>query len=107
MVTTYKGGSRLRSYIFTDAERKRLRRWLETGEEDETTRMLFVDIRRNVPRLKEDLKMLVRVHDELALRRRWRGRVTGKNELESLLRRVGSALNRIRRGDSTSAASNG
>ena len=61
----------MRSYIFTRREREELRRWLEEGREDDATRMIFVEIRRNTPRLLEDLRLLVRVAKELRRRGRW------------------------------------
>ena len=97
----------MRTYVFTKKERRLLEEWLQTGRENDETRKVFTWIRANVPQLRRDLKLLVRVHGELVRRRRWKGRITGKNELESLLRRAESALNRIRREGSTSAASNG
>jgi hypothetical protein len=39
----------MRSYIFTVEEMRRLRRWLDTGEEDDSLRVLFVRMRQRVP----------------------------------------------------------
>ena len=38
----------MRSYLFTDRDRERLRAWLESGVEDDGTRMIFVAIRRSL-----------------------------------------------------------
>lgn len=46
-------------------------RWLEEGFEDDTTRMIFVEIRRNMPRLFRDLTLMLRVMKELMRRDRW------------------------------------
>jgi|GEM_PF-1852378 len=72
----------VRSYIFTRNERERLLRWLEEGFEDDTTRMIFVEIRRNMPRLFRDLTLMLRVMRELMRRGRWdqRMRLPRKSE---------------------------
>jgi len=72
----------MRSYIFTRRERERLVRWLEEGYEDDTTRMIFVEIRRNMPRLFGDLTLMLKVMRELMRRDRWdrRMRLPRKHE---------------------------
>ena len=72
----------VRSYIFTRREKERLLRWLEEGFEDDTTRMIFVEIRRNMPRLFRDLTLMLRVMRELMRRDRWdqRMRLPRKHE---------------------------
>ena len=91
----------MREYIFTEDDRRRLTRWLETGEEDQVTRNLFVQIRRSVPSLAEDMDLLLRVVKAMQRLRRWRGYVTGRGEFGSALRRGESALTRARRGAAT------
>ena len=59
----------VRSYIFTRREKERLLRWLEEGFEDDTTRMIFVEIRRNMPRLFRDLTLMLRVMREASAAR--------------------------------------
>ena len=49
----------MRSYIFTKREVQRLLIWLETGEEDAATRMLFSHIRRNYPTLRDDIHLFI------------------------------------------------
>lgn len=71
----------MRSYIFTDREVRRLKRWLETAEEDDTTRILFVQVRRNVPQLRRDLGLMLEVINEFRRQGRWRGRATPSREL--------------------------
>jgi len=80
----------MRKYIFTARDRERLRRWLETGEEDDTTRMLFVDIRQSLNRLTNDVALLTDVCREL----RAQDRIAGRGRLP---RRLESALSGFRR----------
>jgi hypothetical protein len=66
----------LRRYLFTDRDRERLRAWLESGEEDDGTRMLFVGVRRNLNRIAGDAGLLSDVSRRLVrlfvfLARRW------------------------------------
>ncbi|HUS78364.1 MAG TPA: hypothetical protein VM050_06870 [Patescibacteria group bacterium] len=91
----------MRSYIFTESERRRLRRWLENGEEDDTTRMLFVGVRRNLNALTGDLTLMSMVARELSRRGRFAGRSTLPRGLSSTLRRAVSALTLRPRGLST------
>jgi len=81
----------VRSYIFTRNERERLLRWLEEGFEDDTTRMIFVEIRRNMPRLFRDLTLMLRVMKELMRRDRWDQRMRlprGREERLKALRKM-------------------
>ena len=93
----------MRAFIFTERDRRLLRRWLESGEEDGEARKLFTGIRQSVPQLAEDVDLMLRVIRELRRMRRWRGRITGRSELGSALRRAESALTRVGRGRRTSA----
>ena len=76
----------VRSYIFTRNERERLLRWLEEGFEDDTTRMIFVEIRRNMPRLFRDLTLMLRVMRELMRRDRWDQRLRLPRKREERLK---------------------
>ena len=51
----------LRSYLFTDRDRERIRAWLESGVEDDGTGMLFVAVRRSLNRIAGDVGLLARV----------------------------------------------
>ena len=51
----------MRGYLFTDRDRVRLRAWLESGVEDDGTRMVFVSVRRNLNRITNDVGLLVAV----------------------------------------------
>ena len=76
----------VRSYIFTRRERERLLRWLEEGFEDDATRMIFVEIRRNMPRLFRDLTLMLRVMKELMRRDRWDQRMRLPRKREERLK---------------------
>ncbi len=67
----------MRAYIFSDMERRRLRRWLETGEGDVKTRKIFVKVRRSLDRLTGDVGLLV----EVCVRLRGEGRMVGWGRL--------------------------
>jgi hypothetical protein len=67
----------LRGYLFTDRDRERLRLWLESGVEDDGTRMLFVGVRRSMDRISRDVELFVAV----ARRLRAEGRMMGRARL--------------------------
>ena len=67
----------MRSYIFSDMERGRLRRWLESGEEDGEVLRVFVQVRRNLSGLTADVGLLV----EVCRRLREEGRMAGRGRL--------------------------
>ena len=93
--------------IFTDRDRRLLKRWLENGAETGETRKLFTWIRRKTPQLLSDLKLMNRIITKLKKRRRWKGRVVGGSEFGSTSRRAESASSRTRSGAATSGASKG
>ena len=65
----------MRSYIFTDVERRRLRAWLEGGDEDQSVVKIFVEIRRNLTPMKKDVEILSQVIQRLRKEGRLMGRV--------------------------------
>ena len=67
----------MRAYIFSDMERWRLRRWLESGEGDAKTRKIFVQVRRSLDGLTGDVGLLV----EVCVRLRGEGRMVGRGRL--------------------------
>ncbi len=67
----------MRSYIFSDMERRRLRCGLEAGEEDGAVQRVFVQVRRNLDRLTGDVGLLV----EVCRRLREEGRMAGRGRL--------------------------
>ncbi|MBK5191338.1 MAG: hypothetical protein JJE19_07590 [Methanosarcinales archaeon] len=69
--------------MFTDRDRVRLRAWLESGVEDDGTRMLFVSVRRNLNRITGDVELLVAV-----ARRLREGRMMGRARLPRDLART-------------------
>ena len=64
----------MRSYIFTESERKRLEAWIESGIEDDTTRMIFVSMRRDFQGLLADIELMGKVMRKLRTEGRWAGR---------------------------------
>jgi hypothetical protein len=87
----------MRSYIFTRRERELLERWLEMGEESQTTRNLFTSIRTNFPQLADDVQLLIRVIRRLQRHRRWHGRVRKSDRLLTLLHSAKKSLKRARK----------
>ena len=78
----------MRSYLFTDRDRERLRAWLESGAEDDGTRMLFVSVRRNLNRITGDVGLLVAVARRLQREGRWMGRARLPRDLAGAVRRL-------------------
>jgi hypothetical protein len=87
----------LRGYIFTDRDRERLRAWLESGVEDDGTRMLFVAVRRNLNRISGDVGLLARVARRLQAEGRWDGRARLPRDLEKAAMRLEEEI-RLRKG---------
>ena len=48
----------MRKYLFTVDERRRLRAWLDRGEEGASTRKLFTQVRRSLNPIKTDVELL-------------------------------------------------
>ncbi len=78
----------LRGYLFTDRDRERLRGWLESGEEDDGTRMIFVSVRRNLNRITGDVELLAAVARRLREEGRWMGRARLPGRLGALAREI-------------------
>ena len=83
----------MRCYLFTDRDRERLRAWLESGVEDDGTRMVFVSVRRCLARISGDVALLV----EVARRLRAEGRLVGRARLPGELGRAARRLEGARR----------
>lgn len=62
----------MRGYIFTETERKLLRKWIKTGEEPKTLTVLFSKMRRTKPTLMEDIKLYLNTRKRLVAQHRWR-----------------------------------
>ncbi len=78
----------MRGYLFTDRDRERLRAWLESGVEDDGTRMLFVSVRRNLDRIVGDVGLLAGVARRLQAEGRWAGRSRLPGRLGELAREI-------------------
>ncbi len=91
----------MRSYIFTEKERRLLEDWLKIGKENQKTKNIFFLIRRNVSPLNRDLNLLLETVRELKKRNRWSGRLTEASEFGSKYRLAESALTRLRKGNTT------
>jgi hypothetical protein len=85
----------LRGYLFTD--RERLRAWLESGVEDDGTRMLFVAVRRNLNRISGDVGLLAMVARRLQAEGSWRGRARRPGRLGEIAREIEGEI-RARKG---------
>ena len=68
---------KLRRWILTDSERRRLNRWLTTGEEDKTLLNLFTAMRKDFPRLRDDMLLMIKVIKKLRSQDRWSRRLRG------------------------------
>jgi len=91
----------VRRFILTDRERRLLERWIEDEEEDQQTRIVLSWVRRNWSTLADDMTLMFETIRVMMRRKRWRGRMTGRSEFGSALRRAESALTRVRRGAAT------
>ncbi len=78
----------MRGYIFTDRDRERLRAWLESGAEDDGTRVLFVAVRRNLNRISGDVGLMAEVARRLQSLDRWQGRARLPGRLGALAREI-------------------
>jgi hypothetical protein len=67
----------MRSYILTKKERKRLREWIKTETEDQTTRNLFTSMRASLPRLRDDMLLIIYARKKLRSMKRWERRPRG------------------------------
>ncbi len=84
----------MRGYLFTSRDRERLRAWLESGVEDDGTRMVFVSVRRNLNRITGDVGLLAAVARRLQAEGRWMGRARLPRELAKAVRRLGGERRR-------------
>ena len=88
----------MRRYILTENDRQRLLQWLEEDVEDQHTRNIFSQIRKNITPLREDIQLILRVIRKLQKERRWRGRASRGDELGRALLKADSRLKAYRRG---------
>jgi hypothetical protein len=81
----------MRSYIFTESERRRLHAWIEGDIEDDTTRMIFVSMRRDFQGLLADIELMVKVMRRLRSEGRWTGRSYMPRDLRKKMSEARSA----------------
>ena len=86
----------MRGYLGTDRDRERLRAWLESGAEDDGTRMVFVGVRRGLSRITGDVGLLVAVVRRLQAEGRMMGRARLPGELARAARRLEGEARRAR-----------
>ena len=86
----------MRSFIFTERDRRLLEEWIAGEEETQDMRKLLSQIRKGWPLLAEDMELLFETIRVMMRRKKWRGRITGRSEFDSSLRRAESALTRAR-----------
>jgi len=82
----------LRGYLFTDRDRERLRAWLESGVEDDGTRMIFVAMRRSLRRIVVDVDLMVLVLRRLSAEGRLMGRARLPGDLGMVVRGLEAGL---------------
>jgi hypothetical protein len=95
------GGYTLRSYIFTEVERRRLEAWLKTHAEDHETLSLFTRLRRNFAPIRRDIELYSKLADRLRKEGRFIGRVRLHQESVSQSPSGGSGSTLRRREPST------
>ena len=61
----------MRRYILSDEERRMLKTWIDTEAEDQTTRNLFTVIRDSLPRLMDDILLIINTRKKLKRKKRW------------------------------------
>ena len=86
----------MRGYLFTDRDRERLRAWLESGVEDDGTRMVFVSVRRNLNRITGDVGLLAAVARRLQAEGRWMGRARLPRDMAKVARRLEGERRHVR-----------
>lgn len=76
----------MNSKILSTEERRRLKKWLKDGEEDQTVKNLFTRLRKSMPTLITDMRLIIEVYWELRRKNRWGGRVRDQRIYASMLR---------------------
>ena len=85
----------MRGYILTDNDKERLIRWLEQDIEDQQTRNLFTQTRKNILQISEDTHLILRVIHKLQSQHRWRGRASPRDELGRAILRAENKLDSL------------
>jgi len=76
----------MNSKILSIEERRRLKKWLIDGEEDQAAKNLFTRLRKSMPALVTDMRLIIEVYWELRRKSRWGGRVRDQRRCASRLR---------------------
>jgi len=86
----------MRRYILTNRDREILLKWLDTDEEDQQTRNLLSQIRKNILRISDDINLILKTIRKMQRMHRWSGRASPKDELGRALLRARSKLNQVK-----------
>ena len=70
----------MRKYILTENDREILQKGLNTDHEDQQTRNLFSQIRKNITKIRQDITLILLVIKKLQSQHRWQGRASRKDE---------------------------
>ena len=73
-----------------------LLKWLDTDEEDQQTRNLLSQIRKNILRISDDVSLILKAIRKMQRMHRWRGRASPKDELGRAILRARSKLKRVK-----------
>jgi len=86
----------MRSYILTTNDRERLLKYLTDGAEDQQTRNLFTQIRRNTRTINDDTQIILLGIRKLIATNRWEQRLSSKDEIERALKRAKTSIKKIK-----------
>jgi len=86
----------MRRYILTENDREILQKWLNTDYEDQQTRNLLSQIRKNISKIREDISLILLVIRKLRRQHRWQGRASRKDDFGRAILRAGSKLKRVK-----------
>jgi len=86
----------MRRYILTDKDREILLKWLDTDEEDQPTRNLLSQIRKNILRISDDIGLILKAIRKMQRMHRWSGRASHKDELGRAILHSISKLKRVK-----------
>jgi hypothetical protein len=71
-------------------------KWLDTGEEDQQTRNLLSQIRKNILRMSDDISLTLKTIRKMQRMHRWRGRASPRDEFGLAFLRARSKLKRVK-----------
>jgi len=87
---------KMRRYILTDKDREKLLKWLDTDEEDQQTRNLLSQIRKNILKISDDIDLILKAIQKLQRQHRWWGRASRKDKFGQAYLRTRSKLKRVK-----------